>query len=145
MKQLHGNSVILGAAAFVFLAQPALAQIAQVTGVKLNPVNNGISVVLKTSSGSRPQVFTTQRGNALVADIINTQLRLPQGNNFRQDNPAAGIASVQVMQLDANSIRVMVTGSNNIPTSQPVVRKQDEITLSFTPSSTTASTATSPR
>ncbi|MBE9051834.1 AMIN domain-containing protein [Nostocales cyanobacterium LEGE 11386] len=146
MKQLHGNSVILGAAAFVFLAaQPAWAQIAQVTGVKLNPVNNGISVVLKTSSGSRPQVFTTQRGNALVADIINTQLRLPQGNNFRQDNPAAGIASVQVMQLDANSIRVMVTGSNNIPTSQPVVRKQDEITLSFTPSSTTASTATPPR
>ncbi|MBW4554715.1 MAG: AMIN domain-containing protein [Trichormus sp. ATA11-4-KO1] len=146
MKQLHGNSVILGAAAFVFLAaQPARAQIAQVTGVKLNPVNNGISVVLKTSSGSRPQVFTTQRGNALVADIINTQLRLPQGNNFRQDNPAAGIASVQVMQLDANSIRVMVTGSNNIPTSQPVVRKQDEITLSFTPSSTTASTANPPR
>jgi type IV pilus assembly protein PilQ len=146
VKQLHGNSVILGAAAFVFLAaQPARAQIAQVTGVKLNPVNNGISVVLKTSSGSRPQVFTTQRGNALVADIINTQLRLPQGNNFRQDNPAAGIASVQVMQLDANSIRVMVTGSNNIPTSQPVVRKQDEITLSFTPSSTTASTANPPR
>ncbi|WP_414545063.1 AMIN domain-containing protein [Nostoc sp. CCY0012] len=144
MKQLHGNSVILGAAAFVFLAaQPAWGQIAQVTDVKLNQVNGGVSVVLKTSSGSRPQVFTTQRGNSLVADIINTQLRLPQGNSFRQDNPAAGIASVQVMQLDANSVRVMVTGINSIPTGQPLVRKSDEITLSFTPSSaTTASTPT---
>lgn len=143
MKQLHGNSVILGAAAFVFIAaQPASAQIAQVTGVKLNPANGGISVVLQTSSGSRPQVFTTKRGNALVSDIINTQLRLPQGNNFRQDNPAAGIAAVEVIQLDANSIRVMVTGSNNIPTNQPVVRKPNELTLSFTPSATTASTAT---
>ncbi|MBE9199008.1 MULTISPECIES: type IV pilus secretin family protein [unclassified Nodularia (in: cyanobacteria)] len=143
MKQLHGNSVILGAAAFVFIAaQPASAQIAQVTGVKVNPANGGISVVLQTSSGSRPQVFTTKRGNALVSDIINTQLRLPQGNNFRQDNPAAGIAAVEVIQLDANSIRVMVTGSNNIPTNQPVVRKANELTLSFTPSATTASTAT---
>ncbi|MCG6135308.1 MAG: AMIN domain-containing protein [Nostoc sp. LLA-1] len=145
MKQLHGNSVILGAAAFVFLAaQPAWGQIAQVTDVKLNQVNGGVSVVLKTSSGSRPQIFTTQRGNSLVADIINTQLRLPQGNSFRQDNPAAGIASVQVMQLDANSVRVMVTGINSIPTGQPLVRKSDEITLSFTPSATTASTPAPP-
>lgn len=146
MKQLHGNSVILGAAAFVFLAaQPAWGQIAQVTDVKLNQVNGGVSVVLKTSSGSRPQVFTTQRGNSLVADIINTQLRLPQGNNFRQDNPVAGIASVQVIQLDANSVRVMVTGSNNtIPTGQPLVRKSDEITLNFTPSSATVASTPTP-
>ncbi|WP_414550083.1 AMIN domain-containing protein [Anabaena sp. CCY 0017] len=137
MKQFHGNGVILGAAAFAFIAaQPVSAQVAQVTGVKLNPVNGGVSVVLQTSSGSRPQVFTTKRNNALVSDIINTQLRLPQGNNFRQDNPAAGIASVEVVQLDANSIRVIVTGSNSIPTNQPVVRKPNELTLSFTPSTT---------
>ncbi|HYX18647.1 MAG TPA: AMIN domain-containing protein [Nostoc sp.] len=144
MKQLHGNSFILGTAAFVFLAaQPVWAQISQITNVQLNPVNGGISVALKTSSGSRPQVFTTKRGNALVADIINTQLRLPQGNSFRQDNPAPGIASVEVNQLDANSIRVTVTGSNNTPNSQPVVRSQNGITLSFSPSSgTIASTPT---
>ncbi|TVP65863.1 MAG: AMIN domain-containing protein [Nodularia sp. (in: Bacteria)] len=143
MKQFHGNGVILGAAAFICVAaQPASAQIAQVTGVKLNPVNGGVNVVLQTSSGSRPQVFTTRRNNALVSDIINTQLRLPQGNNFRQDNPAAGIASVEVIQLDSNSIRVVVTGSNNVPTSQPLVRQPNEITLSYTPSSSTASTAT---
>ncbi|MEA5512698.1 AMIN domain-containing protein [Nodularia sp. UHCC 0506] len=145
MKELHGNSVILGAA-FVFIAaQSASAQIAQVTGVKLNQVNGGVSVVLQTSSGSRPQVFTTKRNNALVSDIINTQLRLPQGNNFRQNNPAEGIASVEVVQLDANSIRVIVTGSNNVPTNQPVVRKPNELTLSFTPSTTAiAPSASSP-
>ncbi|MEH2021982.1 AMIN domain-containing protein [Nostoc sp.] len=144
MKQLHGNSFILGATAFVFLAaQPVWAQISQVTDVQLNPVNGGISVALKTSSGSRPQVFTTKRGKALVADVINTQLRLPQGNSFRQDSPAPGIASVEVSQLDANSIRVTVTGSNNVPSSQPVVRSPNGITLSFSPSAgTTASVPT---
>ncbi|MDZ8225013.1 MULTISPECIES: AMIN domain-containing protein [unclassified Nostoc] len=144
MKQLHGNSFILGTAAFVFLAaQPVWAQISQITNVQLNPVNGGINVALKTSSASRPQVFTTKRGNALVADIINTQLRLPQGKSFRQDSPAPGIASVEVNQLDANSVRVTVTGSNNTPSSQPVVRSQNGITLSFSPSSgTIASTPT---
>jgi type IV pilus assembly protein PilQ len=145
VKQLHGNSFILGTAAFVFLAaQPVWAQISQVTNVQLNPVNGGISVALKTSSGSRPQVFTTKRGKALVADIINAQLRLPQGNSFRQDNPAPGIASVEVNQLDANSIRVTVTGSNNTPGSQPVVRSQNGITLSFSPSAGTIASAPTP-
>ncbi|MFN6565311.1 MAG: AMIN domain-containing protein [Nostoc sp. ChiSLP01] len=146
MKQVHGNSFILGTAAFVFLAaQPVWAQIAQVTNVQLNQANGGVSVVLKTSSGSRPQVFTTKRGKALVADIINTQLRLPQGNSFRQDSPAPGIASVEVNQLDANSVRVTVTGSNNVPGSEPVVRSPNGITLSFSPSAgTTASTPTTP-
>lgn len=144
MKQLHGNSLLLGTAAFVFLAaQPVWANTTQITDVQLNPVNGGINVVLKTSSGSRPQVFTTKRGNTLVTDIINTQLRLPQGNNFRKDNPTSGIASVEILQLDANSIRVVVTGSNNAPTGQPVVRQQNGITLGFTPSSgTTASIPT---
>ncbi|MBD2412605.1 general secretion pathway protein GspD [Nostoc calcicola FACHB-389] len=144
MKQIHGNSFILGTAAFVFLAaQPVWAQIAQVTNVQLNAANGGVSVVLKTSSGSRPQVFTTKRGKALVADIINTQLRLPQGNNFRQESPAPGIASVEVSQLDANSVRVTVIGSDNVPGSEPVVRSPNGITLSFSPSGgTTAASAT---
>ncbi|MEH2050323.1 AMIN domain-containing protein [Nostoc sp.] len=145
MKQLHGNSFILGTAAFVFLAsQPVWAQISQVTDVLLNPVDGGISVALKTSSGSRPQVFTTKRGKALVADVINTQLRLPQGNSFRQDTPAPGIASVEVSQLDANSIRVTVTGSNNTPNSQPVVRSPNGITLSFSPSAGNIASAPTP-
>ncbi|MDZ8188353.1 MAG: AMIN domain-containing protein [Nostoc sp. ChiSLP02] len=143
MKQLHGNSLILGTAAFVFLAaQPVWAEIAQVTDVQIKPANGGVGVVLKTSSGSRPQVFTTKRGKSLVADIINTQLRLPQGNSFRQDSPAPGIASVEVTQLDANSVRVTVTGSNNAPGSEPVLRSPNGITLSFSPSAGT--TAASP-
>ncbi|BAY30567.1 type II and III secretion system protein [Nostoc carneum NIES-2107] len=144
MKQLHGNSLLLGTAAFIFLAaQPVWADTTQITDVQLSQVDGGINVILKTSSGSRPQVFTTKRGNALVTDIINTQLRLPQGNNFRQDNPASGIASVEIVQLDANSIRVVVTGSKNAPSSQPVGRKDNRITLGFTPSGdTTASTPT---
>ena len=145
MKQLHGNSFILAAAAFVFVAaQPVSAQTSEITDVQLNPVDGGINVVLKTSSGSRPQVFTTKRGKSLVADLINTQLRLPQGNSFRQDNPAPGIASVVINQLDTNSIRVMVTGEKGVPNTQPVKRGGSGITLSFSPGTEVAAEAPIP-
>lgn len=142
MKQLHGNNIILGTAAtIVLIAQPVWAQTAQITGINLKPVDNGVSLKLKTSSSKRPQVFTTKRGNVLVADIINSQLKLPEGNSFTQENPAPGIALVTINQLDANSIRILVTGTENVPNSLPVTRKQDGITLNFGASSASTSTA----
>ncbi|MGI2903445.1 AMIN domain-containing protein [Tolypothrix sp. VBCCA 56010] len=143
--KLHGNSFILATAAFVFVAaQPVSAQTTEITDVQLNPVDGGINLVLKTSSGSRPQVFTTKRGKSLVADIINTQLRLPQGNSFRQDNPAPGITSVAINQLDANSIRVTVIGEKGVPNTQPVKRGGSGITLSYSPGTEVAAGASIP-
>ncbi len=134
--KLHGSSFIFGTAVSVMLvSQPAWAQsTTKITEVKLNEADGKVNLVLKTSDGSRPQVFTTKRGNALVADIINTQLRLPQGSSFRQDNPTDGIASVSIGQLDANSVRVVITGTGNAPESQPVERQQNGLTFALIPS-----------
>ncbi|MEO0932316.1 MAG: AMIN domain-containing protein, partial [Cyanobacteria bacterium J06641_2] len=134
--KLHGSSFIFGTAVSVLLSSaPVLAQATtQITGVKLNEADGGVNLVLNTSDGSRPQVFTTKRGNALVADIINTQLRLPQGSSFRQDNPTDGIASVSIGQLDANSVRVVIKGTGNAPESRPVERKQNRLSFALIPS-----------
>jgi type IV pilus assembly protein PilQ len=132
VKHIHGSKFLFSATTLVFLAsQSVSAQTTQITNVQLQPSSNGVSLMLTTSSGDRAQVFTTKRGNALVADIINTQLRLSQGNSFRQDNPAPGIASVAINQLDSNSIRVTVTGSKGTPGSQPIIRGSNQITLGF--------------
>ncbi|TFI51428.1 type IV pilus secretin family protein [Mastigocladus laminosus UU774] len=149
MRQLHGKGLdlILGATTIVFLAaQPVKAQVTQITDVQLKTVNGGVNVVLKTSSGSRPQIFMTQRGKTLVADIINTQLRLPQGNSFRKENPIPGITSIQVTQLDTNSIRVLAIGTDSAPNTQPLVRGTNVMTLGLSPSTgTTASAPTPPQ
>ncbi|MBP5972648.1 AMIN domain-containing protein [Brasilonema sp. CT11] len=152
MKQLHASasSFVLGAAAMiVFAAQPVWAETTQITGVQLSPVDAGINVILKTALGSHPQVFTTKittkKGNALVVNIINTQLRLPKGNTFRQDHPASGIASVTIHQLDANSIQVIVTGTSSAPNSEPVVRQQNNIILGFTSTQPRQARTTTPQ
>ncbi|MGF1673850.1 MAG: AMIN domain-containing protein [Rivularia sp. (in: cyanobacteria)] len=141
MKQIRGSNFIFGTAVSILLvSQPVWAQSAtKITGVKLDPVDGGVNLVLKTSDGTRPQVFTTKRGNTLVADIINTQLLIPQGNNFRQDNPTDGIASVSMSQLDANSVRVIITGTGNAPETKPVMRNQNGLTFALMPGMSTAS------
>jgi type IV pilus assembly protein PilQ len=142
VKQVHSNVLISSAAACVLLAaQPVLAQTTQITEVKLNPVDGGISVILTTSSGNKPQIFTTKRDKALVADIINTQLRLPQGKSFRQEKPAPGIAFVEVNQLEANSVRVTVMGIDNAPAGKPVIRENNNLTLGFTTTGETTAAA----
>ncbi|MEQ8973616.1 MAG: TonB-dependent receptor [Coleofasciculus sp. C1-SOL-03] len=100
----------------VLVSAPAFAQVRQVTGVQVETTPRGVEVILQTDSDTIPQVFTTSLDKTLLTDIFNTQLRLPEGQAFRQDNPAAGIASVTVTQQNPNTIRVAVTGTTELPT-----------------------------
>jgi type IV pilus assembly protein PilQ len=118
-RHLGFSSVIGGAALVVMVSQAAHASSAtQITDVQLKSANGGVQVVLQTKNGDRPQVFTVNRGNALIADIINTELKLPAGNGFLKNNPAPGISAVTVTQLDSNSVRVEVSGDRAAPSGQ---------------------------
>ena len=133
MKQQHLRLCggLFGIAGVLVVAPaPVWAAPTQVTGVQVSQANNGVNIVLATQKGDRPQVIAINSGNTYQATIINTQLRLPQGNAFRQDNPAPGISSVQVSQVDANSIRVVVAGTNGVPNGQIVPGQGQSIVLS---------------
>ncbi len=133
MKQFYNGVFVSGATACVLLAaQPVLAELTRVTDVQLNPIPGGLSVILKTIAGNRPQLFTTKKDKSLVTDVINAQLRLPKGSYFRQEKPAPGIAVIEVKQLNANSIRVTVTGIDTVPNNQPLVGQNNNIILGFT-------------
>ncbi len=142
MKQSDYRFFVPGAAACILLAaQPVLAQITQVTDVQLNPIQGGISVILRTGTKNSPQVLSTKKGKSLVANIVNAQLRLPKSGNFRQENPAPGIAVIEIKQLDTNNMQVIVIGTDNAPNIQPVNRRDNNITLGFT--TTVANSTTS--
>jgi type IV pilus assembly protein PilQ len=133
VKQFYNGVFVSGATACVLLAaQPVLAELTRVTDVQLNPIPGGLSVILKTIAGNRPQLFTTKKDKSLVTDVINAQLRLPKGSYFRQEKPAPGIAVIEVKQLNANSIRVTVTGVDTVPNNQPLVGQNNNIILGFT-------------
>jgi type IV pilus assembly protein PilQ len=127
-----GSSILTSGAWVLLATQPAFAQATQVTNVRLNPSGQGVDVILETRDGDRPQIFTVSQGNTLVADVVNTQLALQDGNGFLQNSPAPGISSVVVSQLDANSVRVTVTGDAEAPEGQ-ISQGTEGVVLSVSP------------
>jgi type IV pilus assembly protein PilQ len=132
---------LVGGGAMLFLAtQPVFADAARVTGVAVDQTEIGFQIKLETNEGDRPQVFTVVQGDSTISDLINTQLELPDGNGFVQNDPAPGISSVVVMPLDANSVRVTVTGTEGPPPAQ-VSQSSEGLVLSFATSAEAAPTS----
>ncbi|MEL6384470.1 MAG: TonB-dependent receptor plug domain-containing protein [Cyanobacteria bacterium J06626_18] len=117
------------AMAAVTVVQPAIAQVTQINQVQINTVNGVLEVRLTTTDGSMPQTFTDRFGETVVIDLVNTQLNLATGDSIAQDNPAAGLASIQVAPLDANSVRITITGQEQAPTAT-LVQDNSELIVS---------------
>jgi iron complex outermembrane recepter protein len=104
--------------------------VTQVIGIKLNPTATGIEVVLEAAAGAGVQSEATTANNAAIVTIDNAVLALPDSSDFRADQPAAGIASIAITQLDANRIQIQVVGTDGVPA---VLPSDTGLTLTFNP------------
>ncbi|MDF5706904.1 MAG: TonB-dependent siderophore receptor [Nostoc sp. S4] len=96
---------------------PASA-IVPITGVKANPTDKGLEIILETTVGTQLQVTNRSAGNNFIVDVSGGQLRLPSGDTyiFRSEKPLAGITEITVNNFDANTVRVTVVGEKALPT-----------------------------
>lgn len=116
-RPLKFGSLMAGSAFAILAAQPAQAAATLIESVTLKPTEVGVELALTTKAGDTPQVFAVTKGNTLQADITNTQLALSQGKTYSQQSPVPGIESIQLEALDANSVRLTVSGANGVPVS----------------------------
>ncbi|PSO70025.1 MAG: hypothetical protein BRC40_13990, partial [Cyanobacteria bacterium QH_8_48_120] len=130
-EHLNQDFLRTGAGSSKVLSVAQAVSIIPVTGVQLNRTDRGLEVILETPGEKEPQVFKTSYGSTLAIDVPNTQLRLPEEQGFRQENPTSGIASVEVVQQNPNSIRVIVTGTEAVPTAK-VVPSPEGVAFSVT-------------
>ncbi|WP_298977064.1 AMIN domain-containing protein [uncultured Thermosynechococcus sp.] len=129
---LHRLGLGVATTALIAASQTSTwAAATEITGIRLVTVANGIQLLFNVQGNLRPAVFTVNRGNASIADIANSQLRLPQGGAFRQDNPAPGISSVEVVQLDAKTIRVTVNGISAAPIGEVIREGRNGLQINF--------------
>lgn len=93
-----------------------LAQaLTQITDVQLNFTEAGIEIILETANGQLPVPASSVVGNALIVDIPDAVLALPDGDEFQAQAPTDTIAFVSVTNLPNNRVRVAVTGSDAPP------------------------------
>jgi len=109
----------------------SLAQTADsvtVTGIDLTPTTAGVQVELQTDAAALPEPQTEVVGNALIVDIPNAVLALPEGEDFFAANPAEGIALITATTLDGQTLRLTITGADAPPAIAP---SADGLTLTI--------------
>jgi iron complex outermembrane recepter protein len=89
--------------------------IVEIGRVRVEQASKGLEVILETTQGEQLQVVPTREGNTFSVDIQSAQLRLASGQAFSQSNPIPGIASITVTNVDAKTVRLVVIGTQGIP------------------------------
>ncbi|PSB68256.1 TonB-dependent siderophore receptor [filamentous cyanobacterium CCP1] len=113
-------------------------QSVQVTDLHLNETDTGLSLVLETSAPIETPT-TSILGNAVVIDIANAVLNLPDGDEFQSANPADDIALISAVSLPDGRVRVSITGVSAPPTVD-VNSEAARLTVAIAPGTETATT-----
>lgn len=120
-------------------AELLLAQeIVEIRGIKLEPSETGLQIILETESLSKLQPLIYTQENTLIIDVLDVVLALSDGEEFRAENPSDQISEIRATPLDNNAIRIIVTGKTGIPTAQ-VVPSESNLVLSLTAGDTATS------
>ncbi|MBE7385487.1 MAG: TonB-dependent receptor [Leptolyngbya sp. SIO1E4] len=117
------------------------AQIAQslvtITNVRVEETEAGLQVVLETAGGELTAPATQTVGEALIAEIPNAVLDLPEDGPFEQFAPAEGIALVSVTELPGDRVQISITGTDAVPQAQ-ISTEAGILVLSVVPGVATA-------
>lgn len=126
---------LMGVSASVGFAQAAVATEIKtaITGIQLQVVQSELEITFEVQGNSQMQRSSVSRENTLTMNFVNTKLRLPQGNAWRQENLTPEIASILVGQFEPNHVSVIVNGTHALPVERVVRQDSKSITLSFAP------------
>jgi len=120
-------------------AELLLAQeIVEIRGIKLEPSETGLQIIIETESLSTLQPLIYTQENTLIIEVLDAVLALPDGEEFRAENPSDEISEIRATPLDNNGVRITVMGKTGIPTAQ-VVPSDTNLVLSLTAGDTATS------
>jgi len=114
-----------------WLTQIAQTAIVQITQVQLDSTDGEMTLTLQTT-GELATPATSVVGNALIADIPNAALVLPEGDEFSAAEPADGITLINITNLPNNRVRVVITGTEAPPTAE-IIAEASRLAFSITP------------
>ena len=107
----------LSALMVVMMASPCLAAERNITDVELEKDNNRLELKLlaEKKADDTASFFTLRQDNTIEANLFNTNLDLPAGDSFKQENPLPGIKAVEINQVDAEHAQILISTEPDTP------------------------------
>ncbi|MEM9541971.1 MAG: TonB-dependent receptor [Cyanobacteria bacterium P01_E01_bin.42] len=87
----------------------------EIVGVEVFSTDTGIDLILATSGGDIASVTFSALENALIVEIPNAVLVLPEAEGFQAIAPTENITSVKLENLAGDRVRVEIEGANVLP------------------------------
>ncbi|GAB4235404.1 MAG: AMIN domain-containing protein [Stanieria sp.] len=134
MKNYYNQILFLtGTALAILAAQSSQAANNQIAKVEVNSLEHGIELRLHTDGEQTKKLsfFTVNQENKLEANLLNTDLNLPQGKSFSKKNPFPGIASLEIKQIDGEHTQISIATDPDFPVEQLLQEQGQEIILSL--------------
>ena len=133
MKIISDRLSFLTALAVLVTAAPTIAAEQTITDIDLE--SNRDRLTLKLSAEDKVNAdasfYTLQQGNTIEATLLNTDLDLPEGNSFKQQNPLPGIKAVEIARRDRQHTQIVVTTEANAPIEHLLTQQEDDLILSL--------------
>ena len=131
--KIISDRLILTALAVLVTAAPTIAAEQTITDIDLE--SNRDRLTLKLSAEDKVNAdasfYTLQQGNTIEATLLNTDLDLPEGNSFKQQNPLPGIKAVEIARRDRQHTQIVVTTEANAPIEHLLTQQKDNLVLSL--------------
>ncbi|HEY9823871.1 MAG TPA: TonB-dependent siderophore receptor [Stenomitos sp.] len=86
-----------------------------ISDISLISNDEGLDIVLASDRPPASPVETRTEGYDIIFDVPNASLNLSTGKTYDIENPRPTVARIQVLPLDAQTVRVRVVGRNVLP------------------------------
>ncbi|MEM1255024.1 MAG: TonB-dependent siderophore receptor [Cyanobacteria bacterium P01_H01_bin.21] len=116
---MGGNLVAIETASAQSHPSNVIAQASpvQITDIRFEDTATGLQVLVESPNALVTPTLRVS-GNALIADISNAVLALPEGDEILASNPAEAIALLQVTALSDERVQIVITGTAAPPTAE---------------------------
>ena len=115
------------------MASPSLAAERNITDIELEKNNNQLEIKLSADkkADSTASFFTLRKDNTIEANLLNTNLDLPAGDSYKQENPLPGIKAVEINQVDAEHAQILISTEPNTPIEHLLEEDGENLVLSL--------------
>ena len=115
----------------ILTCAPSMAAERQITDIELEKNHNQLELKLSGNKSSNGSFYTLRKDNTIEANLLDTDLDLPVGDSFKQENPIPGVKAVEVNRVDRQHTRVVVSTEADTPVEHLLEQQGDDLILSL--------------
>ena len=120
-------------------AAPTMAANNKITDLEIAQNNSQLELKLSGTNESDASFYTLRGKNTIEANILNTNLELPEGNSYTKENPIAGVKAIEINQIDSEHTQILVSTEANTKVKHLLKQEGKNLILSLNrPSKATA-------